>query len=68
MKLIPNYIVSYNGVWHYPGEAFEISPADEKEMSQHGRIIEEKSDIPAEEPKDELEIPAEEPKKTTKKK
>lgn len=61
MKLKPNYIVSYRGVWHNAGIPFDISPADKAEMSQHGEIIE---DEPAAEPKEQ----AAEPKKTTKKK
>lgn len=37
--LNPDYSVNYLGVWHSAGERFEISPADEDELSKHGKII-----------------------------
>lgn len=43
MKFTPNYCVSYRGVFHNAGCAFEIDPQDAGEMSGHGTITQEES-------------------------
>lgn len=39
MKFIPKYTVSYKGMFHVSGIAFEIDDADRTEMEKHGRVI-----------------------------
>lgn len=41
MRFVPNYCVSYHGVFHNAGCAFEIDREDAEEMSKHGAIIQE---------------------------
>lgn len=48
--LIPDYSVNYHGVWHSAGEKFEILPADEAELSQHGKIIKTEEAVVSEAP------------------
>lgn len=40
MKLIPNYTVSYKGVFHKAGVPFDIDPKDRAELERHGRVEE----------------------------
>lgn len=40
MRFRPKYTVLYRGEFYYPDEEFDIAPADELEMSQHGEILE----------------------------
>ncbi len=40
MKLIPNYTISYNSVFHSAKVPFEISPSDRGMLEKHGIIIE----------------------------
>lgn len=39
MLCVPNYSVIYKGIMHDAGSEFPIDDADEKEMSRHGKII-----------------------------
>lgn len=42
MLLIPNYTVSYKGVFHPAGKPFDIDPKDRNEMERHGKVVEDK--------------------------
>lgn len=54
MRFRPKYTVSYRGEFYCPDEEFDIDPADELEMSQHGEILGE-SESPVEEPEEPVE-------------
>lgn len=54
MRFIPDYRVCYKGRFYEADEEFDIDPADELEMSQHGEILEE-SEFSAEEPEASVE-------------
>lgn len=54
MRFTPKYTVSYRGELYYPDEEFDVDPADELEMIQHGKFLEE-----YEPSVDELEKPVE---------
>lgn len=49
MRFTPRYTVSYHGEFYYPGEEFDIEPADAEEMSEHGEVVDEPTP-PTEEP------------------
>ena len=40
MQFVPNYTVSYKGVFHRAGIPFEIAAEDCEEMSNHGTVQE----------------------------
>lgn len=50
MRFIPDYRVFYKGVFYECGEEFEIDPADEEEMSEHGEVLGEPTPPKEEEP------------------
>lgn len=54
MRFIPDYRVCYKGRFYEADEEFDIDPADELEMSQHGEILEE-SESSSEEPEASVE-------------
>ena len=51
MKCIPRYTVSYRGIWHEAGRAFEIDAEDADELKKHGEIVGEPAPEPAKETK-----------------
>lgn len=57
MKFTPRYTVSYHGEFYYPGEEFDIDPADAEEMREHGEVVDEPTP-PTEKPAEKTEEPA----------
>lgn len=51
MKCIPKYTVSYHGIWHDAGRAFDIDEKDAEEMKNHGEVVGEPVQETAQEPK-----------------